>query len=41
MKLSSALLSYHQSVTYHSDPFKGKDGRSKEERVVFSFANFW
>lgn len=35
------IFSKHQSVTYHSDPFEGKDGRPKEERVVFSPAHVW
>lgn len=25
--------------TYHSDPLKGKDGRPKEQRVIFDLAN--
>lgn len=33
----------HECVisAHHSDAFKSKDGRPKEERVVFSSANFW
>lgn len=26
-------------ITYHSDPFEGKDGRPKEERVVLGSAH--
>lgn len=28
-------------ATYHSDPFKGKDGRPKEEGVVSGLAHLW
>lgn len=36
-----ACMCYHQPLTHHSNAFEGKDGRSEEERVVFSSANFW